>query len=105
MKTPVGKPLSLIYVSYPAHEMKMRWSAKLHFKGGESDDSILALEIHDGEGDAVENGIFELAGKSLPVKNGAAYITGRDFVAGKHERAVWLHRPGMAPVSGGLTFA
>lgn len=105
MKTPADKPISFVYVSHPAHEMKMRWSAKLHFKGGEDDGSSLELEIHDGEGEAVKSGAFEFAGKTLKVENGKAVISCRDFVAGKHERAIWLHRAGMAPVPGGLTFA
>ncbi len=105
MKTPADKPLSFVYVSYPAQVMKMRWSAKLNFKGGEDDDCVLDLEIHDGEGETVKSGTFEFAGKMLKVENGRAVISCRDFIAGKHERAVRLHRAGMTPVPGGLTFA
>ena len=28
-----------------------------------------------------------------------------DFIKGKHDRAIWLHRRGMLPIPGGLTFA
>ena len=105
MKTPAGKPLSFVYISRPEHKRRLCWTARLDFKGGDGEDSVLDIEILDGEGDAVESASFTLAGKFLPVENGRARISYRDFIAGKHERLVMLKRAGMPPVQGWLTFA
>lgn len=105
MRTPSDKPLSFVFVSFPAHEMKMRWSAKLNFKGSEDSSSVLDIEVHDGEGEAVKKGVFEFAGQMLAVNDGLTKISYADFIAGKHDRAIWLHRKGFPPIPGDLTFA
>ena len=53
----------------------------------------------------VREGTLEFAGRNIPVRNGAATIRYADFVKGKHSVPLWLHRKGMPPVPGGLTFA
>ena len=62
-----------------------------------------ALHGRGGE-DGTIQGVLEFLGRRLPVKDGQAVVTCRDFIAGKHAPAVWLHRKGLASVDGGLTF-
>jgi hypothetical protein len=40
----------------------------------------------------------------IRISDGSARISYRDFIKGKNETALWLHRKGMLPVPGGLTF-
>jgi hypothetical protein len=80
--------------------------AKLTFPGGSGEDSILPIEIVQGDGSPVPDAIFEFAGRRLAVRDGKARISFADFVRGKHESALWLHRKDFAsPIPGGLTFA
>lgn len=82
----------------------MCWRATLVFPGGSSADTVLRLRIEGGNGVPVSDAMFEFAGKSLKVDDGYATITYADFVKGKHDVPLWLHRNGMLPIPGGLTF-
>lgn len=103
MKTPANKQIEFLFVSHPAKIMKLRWTAKLTFPPGSDGDTLLPLSIADGEGAPVD-GVFELAGQRIPVRGGQATLLYRDFVEGRHSVPLWLHRKGMPPVPGGLTF-
>lgn len=105
MKTPEDKVVTFTFASHPTRDLKMRWTARLTFPSGAGPDTPLTLAVDDGEGAAVGEGVFELAGMRIPVRNGKAEVRYRDFVEGRHETALWLHRKGMLPIPGGLTFA
>ena len=106
MKTPEGKTITFTFMSQPTHEPKGCWVAKLTFPGGSDANSILPIEIPQGDGSPVREGVFEFAGKRLAVRDGHARIAYADFVKGKHETALWLHRTDVPePIPGGLTFA
>lgn len=104
MKTPEGKRIVLTFLSHPMKDAKARWCVRLVFEGGSVASSDLTLNVEDGEGTPVKEGLFEFAGKALPVKDGLATIKYRDFIVGKSKPGVWLHRRGVVPVPGGLTF-
>lgn len=104
MKTPSDKKLILTFYSHPMKDLKMRWKALLTFEPGSTDESFATLEIADGEGTPVKGGVFEFAGCSTKVKDGVGKVRCGDFVKGKHETAIWLHRKGTVPVPGALTF-
>ena len=104
MKTPPDKKIALTLYSHPMKDLKMRWKALLTFEPGSTDDSFATLEIADGEGTPVANGVFEFAGCSTKIAAGVGRLRCGDFVKGKHEPAIWLHRKAMAPVPGALTF-
>ena len=104
MKTPVDKRIVLTYYSHPMKDLKMRWKALLAFAPGSTDATPAEIEIADGEGAPVKGGVFELAGQSIRIKDGKGTVPCGDFVNGKHETAIWLHRKGMVPVPGALTF-
>jgi len=104
MKTPADKTITMTFHSHPVRLMHQRWTARLTFPPGATADTMLALSVTDGEEHPIAAGTLELAGLRLAVKNGAASIKFADFVAGKHEKGVWLHRRGMNPLPGGLTF-
>jgi hypothetical protein len=72
-------------MSQPTHEPKGCWVAKLTFPGGSDANSILPIEISQGDGSPVREGVFEFAGKRLAVRDGHARIAYADFVKGKHE--------------------
>ena len=105
MKTPADKTIAWTFGSHPMKRLESRWTAKLTFPPGATAETVLPIELLDGTGEPVEAGVFEFAGRQLPVRAGAASITYADFIKGKHEVALWLHRPGLPPVPGGLTFA
>ena len=106
MKTPEGKTIVFTFMSQPTKDPAGCWVAKLTFPGGSDEQAILPLEIVQGDGSPVPEAIFELAGRRLVVRDGKARIAYADFVRGRHETALWLHRKDVAePIPGGLTFA
>lgn len=104
MKTPPDKTITFTLYSHPMKDLKLRWKASLTFPAGSTDDSNAELRINDGEGSPIAAGTFEFAGVRIKVKEGVGLLRCGDFVKGKHEPAIWLHRKGMAPVPGALTF-
>lgn len=104
MKVPEGKTLSFTFASHPVESARLRWKAKLTFPGGAGADAVLPIRVVDGEENPVAAGRLELAGKTLVVADGASSISYADFIRGKHEPALWLHRDGEKPVPGLLTF-
>ena len=105
MKTPPDKTVTFTYVSHPTKSLKMRWQAKLTFPAGADETTLLELAFEDGEGEPVASGTFEFAGQQIAVRDGKATLAYADFVKGKHDPGVWLHRKGMLPIPGSLTFA
>ena len=104
MKTPADKTITLTFYSHPMKDLKMRWKAQLVFAAGSTDETPAEITINDGEGAPIEAATFEFAGVTTPIKAGQGAIRCGDFVKGKHEPAIWLHRKGAAPVPGALTF-
>ena len=104
MKTPADKTITLTLYSHPMKDLKMRWKVQVVFAAGSTDESTAEVKINDGEGNPVAAGVFEFAGLRTPIKGGLGAIRCGDFVKGKHETAIWLHRDGMMPVPGALTF-
>ena len=105
MKTPDDKEIAFTFGSHPMKQAESRWTAKVTFPAGATAATTLPVELCDGNGAPVASGVFEFAGQRLAVRDGRASISYADFVKGKHEVALWLHRPGLPPVPGGLTFA
>ena len=105
MNTPADKTIVLTFASHPARLPELRWTAKLVFPPGSTAGAVLPIEIRDGNGEPVRAGVFSLAGQNLSVRDGAASVSYDDFIKGKHEVALWLYRPGLPPIPGGLTFA
>ncbi|MBR1920794.1 MAG: hypothetical protein IJ829_02180 [Kiritimatiellae bacterium] len=105
MRTPADKKIVFVFHSHPTKDLKTRWQAAVEFPPGATAETTLPISIVDGEGAKVDSALFVFAGRELPVKDGAAKMTFAEFVAGKHSVPVWLHRKGMPPVPGVLTFA
>ena len=105
MKTPADKSVAFVFGSHPMRDPKQCWQAKVSFPAGSDAKSVLPIEVTDGNGDPIRSAVFEFAGRRLEVKDGKTSITYADFIKGKHEVQLWLHRKGVAPVPGGLTFA
>lgn len=82
----------------------MRWKISLTFPPCAGPETTLPMTFVDGEGAPVAEGTFEFAGRRIPVADGQGEMTYADFIAGKHDVPIWLHRPGMEPIPGGLTF-
>ena len=105
MKVPDGKTITITFVSHQVKDHKMRWAANVTFPAGAGPDAALPVHVEDGEGAPVESGALELAGRCVKIAGGEGELAYADFVAGKHETAIWLRRPGIEPVPGSLTFA
>ena len=104
MKTPPDKTVTFTYSSHPTKDVSWRWQAQLTFPAGADAATELPLELKDGLGDPV-NGTFEFAGLQIRIEDGKGRLTYADFIKGKHETAIWLHRKGIEPIPGLLTFA
>ena len=104
MKTPPDKTIVFTLISHRTAKPKLRWMARVTFPPGADGDTMLPIEISDGEDEPVRAGTLEFAGQHLRVKDGVAELRYSDFVAGVHSVPLWLHRRGMPPVPGGLTF-
>lgn len=105
MKTPPDKTIAFTFISHRTEKSEQRWIAHMTFPPGADGSTMLPIEIMDGNDEPVGSGTFEFAGCSLEVRDGMASISYADFVKGKHSVPIWLHRRGMPPVPGGLTFA
>ena len=104
MKCPLDKEIAFLFVSHPTSRLEWRWQARLRFPAGADETSVLPIELTDGFGRPIEAAVFEFAGQRLKVKDGRAKIAAADFLRGKSETALWLHRKGIYPIPGGLTF-
>lgn len=105
MKTPADKTLAFTFKSDPVLPLKHRWTAVVTFPAGAGAETVLPIAVTDGEENPVGAGTLELAGRRLKVVRGKTEIVFADFIRGKHETGLWLHRRGVDPVGGGLTFA
>lgn len=105
MKTPPDKTITITFHSHQTKDRRMWWRARLTFPPGATGETPLPLAVEDGLGRPVASGVLELAGQRLAVADGSATLLYRDFIAGKHEKGLWLHRKGMLPIPGALTFA
>ena len=105
MKSPADKTIAFRFASHPMKKLSHRWQAELIFPPGSVAETVLNINITDGEGKPVECALFEFAGQKLEVVNGRSSIVYSDFIKGKPSVPLWLHRSGIEPVPGGLTFA
>lgn len=105
MRTPSDKTIVFTFVSHPEKDAALRWTARLTFPPGAESGTVLPIEVRDGTDVPVPEATFEFAGLRLSVVQGKASLTYAAFIRGKHETALWLHRPGKPPIPGGLTFA
>ncbi len=105
MKVPAGKTIVLTFASHQVKDKEMCWAANVTFPAGAGEGAVLPVAVENGLGRPVESGVFEFAGHALEVKDGISSIAYADFIAGMHDPALWLKRPGMEPVPGALTFA
>lgn len=105
MRTPPDKTIAFTFASHPEKDAALRWTARLTFPPGAAAETVLPIEVRDGTAAPVPSAVFEFAGRRLNVVDGRASLTYAEFVRGKHETALWLHRPGRPPIPGGLTFA
>lgn len=104
MKTPEDKKITLTLYSHPVKDLTMRWKATVEFAPGSTDRTPARIAIADGTGEPVVSGVFEFAGCRTAIRGGKGELLCGDFVKGKHETAIWLHRKGHEPVPGALTF-
>lgn len=104
MQTPPDKTITMTFHSHPTKRLEMRWKMQLRFPPGATAETVLPMTLVDGEGAKIDNAVLEFAGKRIRVRDGAASITYADFIAGKHEKSVWLYRHGILPIPGSLTF-
>jgi hypothetical protein len=104
MKSP-DCAFALEFRSVPTGDVREDWIVRLHFPAGAGADDLLPLTARDGRDVPIETGTFAFMGCMCPLAAGSGSIRYRDFVAGIHEKAVWLLRPGQESVPGVLTFA
>ena len=91
------------FVSTLNHDRADSWVVHLHFPPNSGPSDELPIEAIDGTGAPI-TGEFEFMGRKCPIKDGNGAILYADFIAGIHNPAIWMYRPGREPVPGGLTF-
>lgn len=105
MKIPEGKTITLTFLSTNRKEMEKRWAVNVVLSGGASSGDVFNVKAEDAGGNKIPEAVFEFAGTLIDIKDGVGGISYDDFIKGKHEKGVWLKRPGVEPVPGLLTFA
>lgn len=105
MKIPEGKTITLTFLSTNRKEKEKRWAVNVILFGGATSGDTFKIKAEDVEGNKIPEAVFEFAGTFVDIKDGVGGISYDDFIKGKHEKGVWLKRPGMEPVPGLLTFA
>lgn len=105
MKAPADRTVAFTFVSHPVRDVNMRWAATLTFPPGAGPDDALPVHAENGAGAPLADAVFEFAGAAVKISDGDGTLKYRDFIAGKHEKAIWMRRPGADPVPGSLTFA
>ena len=105
MKAPRDKKIAFTFMSEPSGRQELKWTARLEFPPGAEADDDLPITVVGGDDEPIGSAVLELAGMSIAVKDGRASVKYADFIKGKHSTSLWLHREGMPPVAGGLTFA
>lgn len=103
MKSP-DVDLALLFQSIPCPKEEMQWRARLVFPASSGENTSLPIYFTDWNDDPIDSGIFFIAGKQLKIKRGLASLRYADFIAGIHEKAVWLTQPNCKSIPGGLTF-
>ena len=104
MRTPPDKQIIFNFHSLPSKDKSRKWKASIVFAPGSSDESSAAVRVEDGTGEPIAEGTLEISGLYLKVLNGVSTVNCGEFVHGRHEPAVWLHRKGRASSPGVLTF-
>lgn len=104
MKTPEGKTIRFTLHSQPQHDNEARWKVTVVFPGGSDGESSAEILAVDGNGADIACGELEFAGRRIALRDGKGVLKCSDFIAGKHESAIWMYRRGFAPVPGMLTF-
>lgn len=105
MKIPEDKTITLTFLSTNRKEKEKRWAVNVVLSGGASSGDVFKVKAEDAGGNKIPEAVFEFAGTFVDIKDGVGGISYDDFIKGKHEKGVWLKRPGMEPVPGLLTFA
>ena len=105
MKIPDGKNITLTFVSEKVEDVRNRWVVNLILKGDSKSGDFFEVLAEYGNGCPIESGTYEIAGVMIPINAGAGRLLYDDFIAGKHERGIWMRRPEMPIVAGLLTFA
>ncbi len=80
------------------------WRAELVVPPKAGPETMLALKVVNGAGEAVDGGVFTLSGAALPLAGGRAEIPFGLFLAGIKNTDVSLRRAGGATVGGRLLF-
>ena len=104
MKIPEGKTVRFTLHSQPQHDRAARWKTTVVFHGGSDGNSFAEVLAVDGNDADIACGELEFAGQRIAIENGKGKLRCADFIAGKHECAIWMYRRGFAPVPGMLTF-
>jgi hypothetical protein len=105
MKIPEGKTMTLTFLSTNRKEKEKRWAVNVVLSGGASSGDVFKVKAEDAGGNKIPEAVFEFARTLIDIKDGIGGISYDDFIKGKHEKGVWLKRPGVEPVPGLLTFA
>ena len=80
------------------------WRAELVVPPKAGPETMLALKVVNGAGEAVDGGVFTLSGAALPLAGGRAEIPFGLFLAGIKNTDVSLRRAGGATVGGRRLF-
>lgn len=93
-----------VFVSEAGFPDEKAWKAVLEIPGEAGGGSMLALKVFGRDGLPAGDGLFTVAGTTVPVENGLANMLLDLFLVGIRDSAVSFQREGDVPVAGNLVF-
>lgn len=103
MKSP-NADMTILFKSIPLDNHALEWQVHLVFPANTAAGGDLLFYVTDKDDAPIPSGTFNLSGGDWKFTGGRGRIPYSAFIAGIHEKEVWLRRPGIESVPGGLTF-
>ena len=107
MTTREDRPVEDVRFVFVSEERPARedlWRAELEIPGTAGGSDPLGISIRGRDGGLVGDGLFSIAGATLPVEGGKAEIPLDMFLLGIRNSTVSFQREGGVPVAGNLAF-
>ncbi len=104
MRSPEGKTLSFLFHCVPGTRAQDAWALRVTIPPGATTETEILVDAVGDKSKPIAKGTFEFMGTRVNIVRGKGHLTLGRFMAGIHEKGVWLMRPKHPPIPGALTF-
>ena len=104
MKSPEGKTLSFLFHCVPGTRAEHAWALRVTLPPGATAKTPILVDAVGDKSKPIAKGTFEFMGTRVKIADGKGCLTLEQFMAGIHEKGVWMMRPKHPPIPGALTF-